>query len=58
MRISKHNIATSKLSFHFIVDAAGIGGRKMLLPGEVSVTTCSITEKSAEAIIVVDTSCE
>ena len=24
---------------HFIVDAAGIGGRKMLLPGEVSVIT-------------------
>ena len=24
---------------HFIVDAAAIGGRKMLLPGEVSLTT-------------------
>jgi hypothetical protein len=34
MGISNHNIATSKLSFNFIVDAAGIGGRKMLLPGE------------------------
>jgi len=37
MRISKHIIAKSKEYNHcFIVDAAGIGGRKKLLPGEVS----------------------
>jgi len=57
MRISKHNIATS-IFFHFIVDTAGIGKRKMLLPGEVSVTTCSITEKSAEVVVIMETSCE
>jgi hypothetical protein len=35
MRISKHIIVTSAIQDHFIVDAAGIGGRKKLLPGEV-----------------------
>jgi hypothetical protein len=35
MRISKHTFATSAIKDHFIVDAAGIGGRKKLLPGEV-----------------------
>jgi len=35
-RISKHIIVTSKeYQNRFIVDAAGIGGRNMLLPGEV-----------------------
>jgi len=37
MRISKHIIVTSEEHKHyFIVDAAGIGGREKLLPGEVS----------------------
>ncbi len=37
MRISKHIIATSEEHKHrFVVDAAGIGGREKLLPGEVS----------------------
>jgi hypothetical protein len=36
MRISKHTIVTSKDNKdHFIVDAAAIGQRKMLLPGEI-----------------------
>jgi hypothetical protein len=35
MRISKHTFAMSAIKDHFIVDAAGIGGRKKLLPGEV-----------------------
>jgi hypothetical protein len=35
MRISKHIIVTSTIQDRFIVDAAGIGGRKKLLPGEV-----------------------
>ena len=33
------------------IDAAGIDRRIMLLPGEVSETTCSYTEKSAESIL-------
>jgi hypothetical protein len=37
MRMSKHFIVKSKEQKHrFIVDAAGIGRRKKLLPGEVS----------------------
>jgi len=48
--MSKHIIATSyKPWLCFIVDAAAIGGRKMLLPGEVSVAKA--VEKSAEAIV-------
>jgi hypothetical protein len=35
------------------VDATGIGGRKKLLPGEVSSSTCGKDEKSAEAIVVI-----
>jgi len=34
------------------VDAAGIGGRKMLLPGE-ALTSVSFVRESAEAIVVV-----
>jgi hypothetical protein len=34
------------------VDAAGIGGKLMSLPGEVSEATRSYTEKSAEVIVV------
>jgi hypothetical protein len=37
MRMSKHIIAMSISQNHFIVDTAGIGGRKKLLPGEVSI---------------------
>ena len=36
-----------------IVDAAGINRRIMLLPGEVSKTTCSHMEKSADTIVPV-----
>jgi hypothetical protein len=39
LRISKHNIVTSIIQNHSIVDTAGIGGRKMLLPGEISSST-------------------
>jgi hypothetical protein len=39
-----------------LVDAAGIDRRIMLLPGEVSITTRGIVEKSADAVVVVDTS--
>jgi hypothetical protein len=36
MRISKHTFATSEeYNNHLVVDAAGIGGREKLLPGEV-----------------------
>ena len=34
--ISKHGFAKSKVVNRIIVDTAGIGGRKMLLPGEIS----------------------
>ncbi len=51
MRISKHIIVTSYNHCHVIVDAAGIGGRTKLLPGEVSLSTCGTDEKSAEAIV-------
>jgi len=50
MGISKHIFVTSTIQNHPIVDAAGIGGRKKLLPGEVS--WCRVhREKSAEAIV-------
>jgi hypothetical protein len=40
MRISKHIFATSKeYKNRLVVDTAEIGGRKMLLPGEVSEAT-------------------
>jgi len=51
MRISKHIFVTSKIKYHFIVDAAGIGGRTKLLPGEVSLSTSGYDEKSAEVIV-------
>ena len=51
MRISKHIIATSEtFNNRFSVDAAGIGGRKMLLPGE-ALTGASFVRESAEAIV-------
>jgi len=34
------------------VDTAGIGRKKMSLPGEVSKVTCSYMEKSAEVIVL------
>ena len=40
----------------FIVDAAGIGGRKMLLPGEVPECQKRCAGKSAEVIVVTETS--
>jgi len=50
-RISKHIIVTSKVYKHrFVVDVAEIGGRKKLLPGEISVLKSM--EKSAEVIVV------
>ena len=55
-RVSKHNIAKLATNNLFIVDTAGIGRRIMLLPREVSQATCSYTEKSAESIVIVDTS--
>ena len=53
--MSKHIIAMSKLSFSCLaVDAAEIGGRKLLLPGDISKVTCNYMEKSAEPIVVAD----
>jgi hypothetical protein len=52
-RVSKHTIAKPKeYPKVCYVDAAGIGGRKMLLPGEVLVYL--YTGKSAEVIVVVE----
>jgi len=52
-RVSKHIIVTPKEHQKCIyVDTAGIGGKKMPLPGEVSQATCSYMEKSAEVIVV------
>jgi len=33
------------------VDLAGIEGKKMFLPGEVSKVTCNYMEKSAEVVV-------
>ncbi|GAB3820433.1 hypothetical protein GCM10028895_20550 [Pontibacter rugosus] len=50
--VSKHPFATPLANKRLCVDAAGIGGRKVLLPGEVS--RCRARrEKSAEAIVVI-----
>jgi hypothetical protein len=38
------------------VDAAGIGGRKMLLPGEIPKYRQRYSGKSAEVIVVTETS--
>jgi hypothetical protein len=53
MRISRHITVTSQMTNEQcpIVDTAGIGGRKMRLPEEVSKATCSSIEKSAEVIV-------
>jgi hypothetical protein len=54
-RVSKHDIAKPK-EYQKVgyVDAAGIGGRKMLLPGEILVCRQRYTGKSAEVIVVVE----
>jgi hypothetical protein len=45
-RISKHSIATSEdYQNRISVDVAGIGGRKKLLPGEVSATTSWLSKE-------------
>jgi hypothetical protein len=49
--VSKHNIAKPATNKFRTVDAAGVGGRQIPLPGEVSLATSSQTEKSAEAIL-------
>ena len=47
MRISKHFIVTSEEQNHrFVVDAAGIGGREKLLPGDTLTTTCLVNSRS------------
>ncbi|WP_123803429.1 hypothetical protein [Maribacter sp. 4G9] len=52
-RVSKHIIVTPQEHQRCIyVDTAGIGGKKMFLPGEVSKATCSYMEKSAEAVVL------
>jgi len=51
--MSKHIIVTPNEYKRCIdVDTAGIGGKKVFLPGEVSKATCSSMEKSAEVIVV------
>lgn len=46
-RISKHIIVTSKEYKHrFVVDAAGIGGREKLLPGDTLTTTGLVKSRS------------
>ena len=53
--VSKHPFAMPLTNKRLCVDAAGIGGKNMLLPGEVS--RCrEHREKSAEAIVVGETS--
>ena len=49
-RVSKHTFAKPAANNPLRVDAAGIGGRNMLLPGEVSLCL-EHGEKSAEAIV-------
>ena len=51
MWVSKHIFATPLACNLYCVDVSGIGGRNMLLPGEVS---CCLEhwEKSAEVIVV------
>ena len=53
MRISKLVIVTSQMTNEQcpIVDTAGIGGREMRLPEEISKATRSYIEKSAEVIV-------
>jgi len=49
MRISKHIIVTSEeYKHHFIVDAAGIGGREKLLPGDTLITTGLVKSRSQQ----------
>ena len=55
IRVSNHGLATPKTNKAKQVDAAVIGGRKKLLPGEVSPSDV-VGEKSAEVIVVAGTS--
>jgi hypothetical protein len=49
MRISKHIIVTSEEYNHrFVVDAAVIGGREKLLPGDTLITTCLVESRSQQ----------
>ena len=53
--MSKHDIAKPKeYQEGSYVDAAGIGGRKMLLPGEILLYRKRYKGKSAEVIVVVE----
>ena len=53
--MSKHDIAKPKESQEgSYVDAAEIGGRKVLLPGEILLHRKRYKRKSAEAIVVVE----
>jgi len=54
-KITHHINAPTLFSKRYtkIVDQAGIGGRKMLLPGEISRTTSSCIEKSADTILTI-----
>ena len=55
IRVSKHIFTTPKEHKKGIhVDAAGIGGRKMLLPGEILLYRERYKGKSAEVIVVVE----
>lgn len=47
-----HHCNALKLQKGKYVDTAGIGGKKMPLPGEVSKVTCNYMEKSAEVIVL------
>jgi hypothetical protein len=46
-----HHCKVRKMFYRCLVDAAGIGGRKMLLPGEVFRSTSLDQKKSAEVIV-------
>jgi len=56
-RVSNHVLAMPKdYKKGSYVDAAGIGGRKMLLPGEIPECRQRYSGKSAEVIVVTETS--
>ena len=49
--VSKHIFAKPLANKLFLVDATGIGGRNMLLPGEVSVFTSWRLRSNAKDVI-------
>jgi hypothetical protein len=56
-RVSNHVLAKpEEYNRGNYVDAAGIGGRKMLLPGEIPECRQRYSGKSAEVIVVTETS--